>query len=474
LSFFAPEFLLAFPVIYCLFHAIASWRWRLYLLLLSSLAFYYAAAGTKAWALLVVAGAAWLGQANGGGLIRLWPLLLFAPLFYYKYIIWWSSGVASAMAALPAGLSFFSFQSYAWARSRPALQVRDASQKDKLNPIQRGQAKIQPGGVESGAKAGQSLAQFLLYISFFPQVVAGPIVPPAYSSKIKAFLLARLSLSGFRKGLFLMAAGFLCKTLADALAAIADPVFQSPGLATGGQVALAWLAFSLQIYLDFSAYSSLAIGAGRLLNFRLPENFHFPYHARSLRSFWRRWHITLGMFLREHVYIKLGGNRLSSGRQALAIMITFLLGGLWHGAGWLFICWGLLHGLLLAGEQALRFALPERLKKYLRLLGHASTPLLVAMLWLPFRAGMSGGTEHFQALVGRLFIRQGWQSGVATGDLYLALAVVSLVAGAPWLYRFFYTQARRRSLFLVCFVAALVCLIALSLQTKRPFIYFIF
>ena len=221
---------------------------------------------------------------------------------------------------LPLGISFFTFQQISY-----------------LADIGRGKAPL------------YRLDDYALYVSFFPQLIAGPIVRhdeviPLFAQNPKRDGLAeRMSV-----GLVLLLIGLIKKSvLAATYADMADPLFAPDALAAGVGAAAAWtgaLAFGLQIYYDFSGYSDMAIGLAMLAGISLPLNFNAPYRAVSLVEFWRRWHMTLSRFLRDYLYIPLGGGREGWVRQALALTATMFLGGLWHGAAWSFVVWGLLHG----------------------------------------------------------------------------------------------------------------------------------
>jgi len=235
------------------------------------------------------------------------------------------------------------------------------------------------------------LIDFCLFVTFFPQLIAGPIVHhneaipqircPGFLTPRGINLLVGVSLFGL---------GLFKKTIiADTLAQIANPAFNA---AYGGAhltLVEAWmgaLAYSLQLYFDFSGYSDMAIGLARMFNIRFPANFHSPYKAVNIADFWRRWHMTLSRFLRDYLYIPMGGNRRGPARQVTNLFLTMLLGGLWHGAGWTFVIWGALHGIFLAvqrlwsGFSASRgFTLP-------RWLGWLITMLCVMAAWVYFRA----------------------------------------------------------------------------------------
>jgi len=246
-------------------------------------------------------------------------------LFYYKYATFFLSffGIALPPRALPIGISFYTFQAISYTVD-----------------VYRGEVVPQ-----------SKFTLFLTYLTLFPQLVAGPIVR---YSEIDASLHAReFSLSQFSRGAFLFAVGLFKKlVLADSLAALSSAFFEN-----SPTVLLAWLsaiAFTLQIYFDFSGYSDMARGLGRLFGFEFPENFKYPYIASSIGEFWRRWHITLSSFFKSYVYIPLGGNRRGRARTAFNLLVVWLLTGLWHGAAFTFLIWGLLYGVLLVWEKSFR------------------------------------------------------------------------------------------------------------------------
>jgi D-alanyl-lipoteichoic acid acyltransferase DltB (MBOAT superfamily) len=191
-----------------------------------------------------------------------------------------------------------------------------------------------------------SYPEHLLYLLFFPQVVAGPIVR-AKDLLDRFRQVPTLSAEDGARGLFRIVAGLVKKlVIADVLAAgIVDPVFADPARYTSAECAVAAVAYTLQLYFDFSAYSDVAIGAAALFGFSLPENFNKPYSATNLFDFWNRWHVSLSTWLRDYLYIPLGGNRVSRPRVLFNLMAVMALGGLWHGADWRFALWGAIHGL---------------------------------------------------------------------------------------------------------------------------------
>jgi len=411
-------------------------KFRLFFLTLGSLGLYILLSGTGIFLLLGIAGLAYVALLfpyPGRWLV----LLTLLPLFFYKYGQGW--GMGQSALALPAGLSFYTFQCLAF-----SLQFRAAERP----PV----------------------SLYLLYVAFFPQVVAGPILSPPYFGRLMQFLRSRFRASRFDRGLLLLASGAAKKTLGDSLGGVADPIFAALGQSSVGELALGLFAFSGRIYLDFSGYSDLALGLGLLFGIRLPDNFRFPYHSTSLGQFWRSWHITLGAFLKHFLYIPLGGNRISAPREYAAIFVTFALGGLWHGAGWLFLCWGALHGFFLVLERFVRRTFPRFPGAIRPLVGRVWTLTVVILLWLPFRMGLEGlaVSDLSPGLLSRDF-----SSGVGQGELRFVVLVWLGIACGPWLYGVCQRLLRRGGI-LFYGLAALCLLLSLSLQENRPFIYFVF
>ena len=244
-----------------------------------------------------------------------------APLIFFKYghflheLFRPASFGTATTYLLPAGISFYTFQAISY-----------------LTDIRRGE--ISPC---------RNLLDYSLYHSFFPQLVAGPVERAAHLlPQIREVRVrARYDEMGIRQGLELILLGFFKKmVLADSFALMADPAFGSPGLAGGGYLWVATYAFALQIYFDFSGYIDIGRGSAACLGIRLVENFMAPYRAASLADFWRRWNITIGTWFRDYVYIPLGGSRQGHWRHGMAVMATFALSGLWHGANLTFVGWG--------------------------------------------------------------------------------------------------------------------------------------
>jgi len=234
-------------------------------------------------------------------------------------------------------------------------------------------------------KAERYFPDYALFLMFFPHLIAGPIVRPGHflpqAKRIKYLNWYRVQV-----GVQLFLLGLIKKAvIADQLANLVDPVFASPGIYSSGALWAAVLCYTVQIYCDFSGYSDMAIGVAHTLGFHLPVNFNMPYFALNIADFWRRWHISLSTWLRDYLYIPLGGNRHGAARMYRNIFATMLLGGLWHGAGWTFIFWGFYHGLLLAVHRAIRWPdwLDNKMFVPVRIM---ATFLCVSIGWVFFRA----------------------------------------------------------------------------------------
>ena len=329
--------------------------------------------------------------ALGKGLLRLAlaqrpggrPLLVLgiaanlAVLAYYKYAAFVLANVqaltgtqfALEAVVLPLAISFFTFQQIAYLVDAARREVED-----------------------------HGLVDYMLFVTFFPQLIAGPIVHHREMMRQFHDGAVRFDHASFASGIVFFVIGLAKKVLlADQLSALADPVFAGADAAPP-ELWAAWqgvLAFSLGIYFDFSGYSDMAVGLGRMFGIKLPYNFNSPYQATSIVDFWRRWHITLSRFLRDYLYIALGGNRHGPVRRYANLMITMLLGGLWHGAGWTFVVWGALHGfyLLINHAWAVAVARAQAAGRGLsigRLPARLLTLAAVVFAWVFFRADSFG------------------------------------------------------------------------------------
>ncbi len=383
-------------------------------------------------------------------------------LFYFKYanfvlesinaLLGTSFAPIQGISVLPLGISFYTFQTLSYSID-----------------VYRREVDTEHNIIDFGA-----------YVVMFPQLIAGPIVKYRDVSAQLHVYKNRYNLAQIEEGMTLFIFGLAKKVLlADAIGALwtdligvaDDPAVTFVGLANAS-TPLVWLgilAYSFQLYFDFSGYSMMAIGMGKMLGFDFPQNFNFPYISRSITEFWRRWHMTLSGWFREYVYIPLGGNRKGLKRQILNLFIVELLTGIWHGANWNFICWGLYYFVLLAAEKLF---LLKHLEKG-RVWPHIYTLFLVVVGWAMF-VGNDPGVE-FGLLFQKLFIPSGGVSPVYFLRNYGVLLVVSLLCCTPlvaklwdWLRRRTWTRLATVGLLLVVTTAYVVG------NTNSPFLYFNF
>ncbi len=330
------------------------------------------------------------------------------------------------------------------------------------------------------APAERSLPNFMLFILFFPHLVAGPIVrardflPQIRRRKRASWLRWQLGAQLFLLGLFKKLA------IADRMAQFADPVFRDPGAFGSAALWLAVLAYALQIYCDFSGYTDMAIGCAHLLGYKLAKNFDLPYLAANVSEFWRRWHISLSGWLRDYLFIPLGGSRAGRWGTARNLLITMTLGGLWHGASWTFVVWGVLHGLLLVVHRTFRGYCERRprLDAALRTLPGTAvrigmTFLSVALCWVFFRAATFTGAA---AMLGGLFVpRGGFTAPLHPCGLWGTLAVVAFCH--LFAARGLWPKAAARlpaPVLGMSYAAVLLFALVLAPHGARPFIYFQF
>lgn len=376
-------FAVFFATTLALYRLLSSWSAQKNLLLVASYLFY--AAWNPPFVLLLCLSSSvdwWLArrivEARDGR--RGWLVVSLCAnlglLGYFKYGGFALASVQSTLAnvgfewqppawdiVLPVGISFYTFQSLSYTID-----------------CYRGRLK-----------AGTGYRDFLLYVSFFPQLVAGPIVRAGdFLPQLDA--PRRTSRDQFGWGLSLLIIGIFQKVvLADGVFAPAvEAVYSDPLLHGAIDTWTAVLAFSAQIYYDFGGYSLCAIGAALCFGFHLPDNFAHPYAAFGITDFWRRWHMSLSSWLRDYLYVPLGGNRKGEVTTYRNLLLTMLIGGLWHGASWMFVLWGGLHGLYLAIERFLRLhagiAIDQPRTAFAAGNTAASTALLVSLTWIPFRA----------------------------------------------------------------------------------------
>lgn len=410
MSFVSGGFLLFLPLM-VLGYWLCPARWRYLALLAGSLLFYMGWSVPLTLLLLGVTLLNWVSclivekhksKWLLGGLLT----LIFLPLVVCKYAGFFAGSLHSVLGwpgqavrdvleqiILPVGISFYTFQA-----ASCVLDVYRGEMQAERNPM-----------------------RFTLFVSFFPQLVAGPIergkdlLPQLNAPR-------RFDWADMRAGFRLLLTGFFRKIcVADFLAVYADRVY---GLAApdGSAVALGTLCFAFQIYNDFAGYSEIAMGSARMLGIRLTRNFNEPYLARGIRDFWRRWHITLNSWFRSYVYWPLGGSRKGRGRMLLASTVVFLLSGLWHGASWTFVAWGALHALYY-GMETLLLGRREAPSGWRAVVSVVITFTLVGLSWVLFRAVDMG---HAAALYGALF--SPWQVTQGLGQTGVDAAALQRIA----------------------------------------------
>lgn len=391
-------------------------------------------------------------------------------LVYFKYANFFVAQVTDLLGrfgippaewtavVLPIGISFFTFQKVSY-----------------LVDVYRGTAQPSP-----------SAGRHLLYISLFPQLIAGPIV--RYHDVARQLESRSTSTGLFLDGMWRFCIGLAKKLfLANTFARLADAVFDAhPFDLTAPQAWVGLVAYSFQLYCDFAGYSDMAIGLGRMLGLRFLENFNFPYVAAGIGEFWRRWHISLGRFMMEYLYVPLGGNRTSPRQTIRNLWLVFLASGFWHGANWTFVLWGIWHGTLISIEKSLG---PERLNRIPRGFRVAGTFLLVALGWVLFRARTPQHASRFYRIM--FGIRPGgdglavFPELMADRSLWLVAAITLPIALAPLLRldRFLPRDPENpdtlplRSVlfrFALCIVILAVAASELCASDFNPFIYFQF
>ena len=463
LFFFLPIFLIAYFV--------TPQKFRNYTLLLFSLIFYAYGAPDFVFLLVgecivnyfIVRGMAKTEKTSTKKwLCALSVIMALGLLLYFKYanffmdnlnaILGWMhhEPVGWMKVALPIGISFFTFQSITYTID-----------------VYRGTTP-----------PSEKLTDYVLYIMMFPQLIAGPIVN--YNS-VAAQLVERTSTMEDRVvGFYRFIIGLGKKVLiANTLAAYADQVFAMnyADLATS----TAWigiLSYTFQIYFDFSGYSDMAIGLGKMMGFKFPENFNDPYTSRSVTEFWKRWHMTLGNFIMNYLYIPLGGNRKGKGRMYLNLWLCFLLSGLWHGASWTFVLWGAFHGLFICADKLF---LKDLLKKAGKWPAVILTFFVVNMGWVLFRVDTAADAGGFYQA---LFAFKGGMTQPAdllfwfTFGLAVVFSFLTLFKGGQRLqdtiFADHYSKGLSWTMFAICLVLLILSAGSLCVSDFNPFIYFRF
>lgn len=433
-----------------------------------SLYFYYKSSGLFFLMLMGTSLADWLVsrwmariKGHGPRLALMWTsiLLSLSILGYFKYanfFLWnWNAMVQGNFQPLdiilPVGISFYTFQSISY-----------------VVDVYKG--KIQPT---------RTWLEYVFFLSFFPALVAGPIVRADYFLP-QLEQNRRASDEEIWGGLFLIICGIIKKAvIADYIAQYNDLIFNDPELYTGVQTLMGVLGYTMQIYCDFSGYSDMAIGLALIMGFKLGLNFDSPYQSRNLTEFWRRWHISLSSWLRDYLYIPLGGNRKGTFRTYLNNFLTMLIGGLWHGAAWKFIFWGAMHGVGLALHKACQPILKRIPDNPLTIfISWLLTFIYVSLLWVFFRAA---DFSQSVLIIRNIFVDFQWgqipqffEARMIWCLMMLVLIVCHFVPAAvadrvqtvfirsPWIVK------------LICFLTAVQLVIEFMTEEVAPFIYFQF
>ena len=378
-------------------------------------------------------------------------------LFVFKYLDFaidninyaFNFNLSASGLALPIGISFYTFQILSY-----------------VIDVYRGRVKVQKNIFSLGT-----------YIALFPQLIAGPIV--RYSDIEKQLDKRSHSLEKFCDGMRRFIIGFLKKVLiANNVAIIADAVFNNPTeIALGPAIIImALLAYTLQIYYDFSGYSDMAIGLGKIFGFDFDENFKYPYSAKSITDFWRRWHISLTNWFRDYVYIPLGGNRCSKLKWVRNFMIVWLLTGLWHGANWNFILWGLFYAVILLIEKMWTEKIMSKLPK---IVSWIITFAIVNFGWLLFRVNSLGDLGYvLKSFVKPVGDTAGFLANNFSIVYHFIFIIIGLVLMFPVWGKFKEFMSKRR-LTRICYDVLIVGLFALGVaslisSSYNPFIYFRF
>lgn len=380
-------------------------------------------------------------------------------LAYFKYANFFLWNISAMVQAnfqpldliLPVGISFYTFQSVSY-----------------IIDVYKG--RVEPT---------RTWLEYAFFLSFFPALVAGPIVRADY------FLpqIARnhhATRDEIYTGLWLIITGIVKKAIiADYIAQYNDLIFQTPGGYSGFETLMGVIGYTMQIYCDFSGYSDMAIGIALIMGFKLAQNFNFPYKSRNLSDFWRRWHISLSTWLRDYVYIPLGGNRKGTARTYINNFATMLIGGLWHGAAWKFVFWGGMHGAGLAVHKACKpwlGRIPDNW--FVRAMSWLVTMVFVAALWVFFRADSWQDSVTVLSSVFKDFSLAYFPAFASARMLWLILMLVIIIAHAlPTSFHGRISAAFVRSPWIVkllVFIVVVQLVLELRSEDVTPFIYFQF
>ena len=375
-------------------------------------------------------------------------ILNLALLFYYKYYDF-NMNLELKRIVLPIGISFFTFQGMSY--------IIDIYRND--------------------GKVNKNIFSVALYISFFPQLVAGPIIK--YKIIDEQIRVRKESIDYFSYGINRFVIGLGKKIIiSDMLGAISDNIFLLAN-SSGIDMITAWIGaigYTLQIYFDFSGYSDMAIGLGHLFGFKFPENFNYPYISRSITEFWRRWHISLSTWFKEYLYIPLGGNR--RGNVYFNLFVVFLVTGLWHGASWNFVIWGLWHGMFMIIERVIRNEnwykkIPSFIKIFITL-------FIVIIGWVLFKATtLEEGLKYLSIMFGLSnFSNITFEYTYFISRKFIVLIIIGIMASTP-IFKKIFNRYRGIKVFELIKTLLIILLFIISIifmvnSTYSPFIYFQF
>ena len=454
--FSSVTFLFFFLPITLMLHQLLPWRWKNHVLLAASVVFY--ASGEPVY-ILLLAFSAFVGWLHGLYMTRrpgkkwvlvsaiCWNLVF---LLFFKYADFLTGSINSLLGtsipalglSLPIGISFYTFQNMSY-----------------VVDVYRGESK-----------AEKNFASYATYLCLFPQLIAGPIV--RYSDVARELRERSVDTAQFSRGVIRFLVGLGKKVLlANSIGVLAELTVPD------GSVLFSWLraiAYTFQIYFDFAGYSDMAIGMGAMMGFQFPENFNYPYLSRSVAEFWRRWHMTLGSWFRDYVYIPLGGSRTSTIKWVRNVLIVWMLTGIWHGASWNFLLWGLYYGILLLVEKFF-------LGKYLK--GKVLSRIYVMLLTiLGFVLFHSATASEALLEIGRMFGLGGLPVVNATALYYLksyAVLLVLCALGSTPLPKYLAEKIQAQKAIVVlqpAMVLAVLLLVTACLVdgSFNPFLYFRF
>lgn len=466
--FSSLEFLFLFLPITILGFLLIKLKYANIWLLLCSLAFYYLSDPQHIVVLLSIILIAYVAglliQKSHTIILKrvVMGIAVFAMLLTMSYFKYWNftisninlifhKNIPQSNIIFPVGISFFVFQAVSY--------VID---------------------VYRGEEALQNPCDMALYISFFPQLIAGPIVRYCDISRYMGEENRKIKIENFSNGIWRFCIGLSKKVLlANNLGTLTSIVFSVRDISEFS-VLYTWLgaiAYTFQIYFDFSGYSDMAIGLGKIFGFEFQENFNYPYIAKSVKDFWRRWHISLSQFFRDYVYIPLGGNRCSKGRWIFNMSVVWLLTGIWHGAAWHYIFWGCLYGVIIIFENLIPFKIKNAVVQ--AVLSHIYTLLIVISLWVVFRAnGLPQAGLFLKNMFGfgtKKFIDHGF---IFQAENFAILLMISAIASMPVAPYFDRKYAGSDVFHTLETIGLLCCTIAsisyIYMGSYNPFLYFMF